>query len=156
MTIHFAMNGGIGTDKELPENAIEISAEQYQAALVGIQSGKEVFLEGNSFILRDQAPSKEHAWENGEWVAPPEPEPPIPDPNSPYALYKSNFIERMTPEEAEKFEQELNASELAKLRLMYHAVEYFVSDDPLFAVLHWELTQAFGEDRADELLVRPE
>ncbi|GGA60716.1 hypothetical protein [Pelagibacterium lentulum] len=73
-----------------------------------------------------------------------------------YNLYKSHFIERMTPEEAEQFEQELNASELAKLRLMYHAVEYFVSDDPLFAVLHWELTQAFGEDRADALLARPE
>ncbi|WP_188681869.1 hypothetical protein [Pelagibacterium lentulum] len=74
----------------------------------------------------------------------------------PYRLYKSHFIERMTPKEAAQFEHELNASELAKLRLMYHAVEYFVSDDPLFAVLHWELTQAFDDERADALLARPE
>lgn len=73
----------------------------------------------------------------------------------PYTLFKSTFIERMTPEEAETFEAELNSSDLAKLRLMYHAVEYFVSDDPLLAVLHWELVQAFGEGRADELLARP-
>lgn len=69
-----------------------------------------------------------------------------------YTLFKSVFIERMTPEEAEVFEIKLNAHELAKLRLMYHAVEYFVSDDPLLAVLHWELVQEFGETRADELL----
>lgn len=69
-----------------------------------------------------------------------------------YKLYKSTFIERLSPEEAETFETKLNAHDLAKLRLMYHAVEYFVSDDPLVAVLHWELTQAFGETRADELL----
>lgn len=77
------------------------------------------------------------------------------DPNAPYILYKSVFIERMTPEEAETFEAHLNAHELAKLRLMYHAVEYFVSDDPLVAVLHWELMQEFGETRADELLANP-
>lgn len=71
---------------------------------------------------------------------------------SSYRLYKSVFIERMTPEEAATFETHLNAHELAKLRLMYHAVEYFVSDDPLVAVLHWELVQEFGQQRADELL----
>jgi hypothetical protein len=72
----------------------------------------------------------------------------------PYRLYKSVFIERMSPGQAEQFETLLNASDLAKLRLMYHAVEYFVSDDPLVAVLHWELVQAFGEDEADRLLAR--
>lgn len=77
------------------------------------------------------------------------------DPDAPYKLYKSVFIERMTPEEAEEFETKLNAHELAKLRLMYHAVEYFISDDPLFAVLHWELVQEFGEVRANQLLGEP-
>ncbi|WP_196258555.1 hypothetical protein [Pelagibacterium limicola] len=93
---------------------------------------------------------------DGETFAAPEPEPesdPI-DPNAPYRLYKSVFIERMTPEEAETFEAGLNASDHAKLRLMYNAVEYFLSDDPLFAVLHWELVTEFGEARADALLAR--
>lgn len=73
-------------------------------------------------------------------------------PGAAYRLYKSTFIERMDPDEAELFEVALYAHDLAKLRLMYHAVEYFISDDPLFAVLHWELVQEFGETRADELL----
>lgn len=74
---------------------------------------------------------------------------------SSYRLYKSVFIERMSPEEAATFETHLNGHELAKLRLMYHAVEYFVSDDPLVAVLHWELVQEFGETRTDQLLGEP-
>lgn len=41
---------------------------------------------------------------------------------------------------------------MPKLRLMYHAVEYFVAMHSDFALLHWELTRAFGENRADELL----
>lgn len=73
----------------------------------------------------------------------------------PYTLYKSTFIERMSVDQAATFETLLNAHELAKLRLMYHAVEYFISDDPLFAVLHWGLVQEFGETRADELLANP-
>lgn len=80
------------------------------------------------------------------------------DPGSvPYRLYRSTFIERMTPEEAEIMEAVL-MSEGAKLRLMYQAVDYFVSDDPLFAVLHWATAVALGEEgepnieRADQLL----
>jgi hypothetical protein len=82
----------------------------------------------------------------------------MPNPRSqPYRLYRSTFIERMTPEEAETMEG-LLMSEGPKLRLMYQAVEYFVSDDPLFAVLHWATAVALGVegepnlDRADELL----
>lgn len=74
-----------------------------------------------------------------------------------YRLYRSTFIERLEPEEATVLEVALAAAE-AKLRLMYQSVEYFASDDPLFAVLHWTVAVALGSEeapnfaRADELL----
>lgn len=74
-----------------------------------------------------------------------------------YRLYRSTFIERLDPEEAAVLEAALAAAE-PKLRLMYQAVEYFVSDDPLFAVLHWTVATALGSEgapnvlRADQLL----
>lgn len=70
-----------------------------------------------------------------------------------YKLYKSKFIERLTNEEASALEIVLNDEE-PKLRMMFNSVEYFVSDDPLFAVLHWTLMQELGEERADELLAQ--
>lgn len=76
---------------------------------------------------------------------------------SPPRTYRSTFIERMEPNEAETLEAAL-ASADAKLRLMYQSVEYFVADDPLFAVLHWTVAVALGSEpdpnfaRADELL----
>lgn len=70
-----------------------------------------------------------------------------------YKLYKSKFIERLTNEEASALEIVLNNEE-PKLRLMFNSVEFFVSDDPLFAVLHWTLMQELGEERADELLAQ--
>lgn len=70
-----------------------------------------------------------------------------------YILYKSKFIERLTNEEAAALEIVLNNEE-PKLRLMFNSVEFFVSDDPLFAVLHWTLAQELGEERADQLLER--
>ena len=76
----------------------------------------------------------------------------LPGPLSrPYWLYRSTFIERLTNREAGMLEQVLAGAD-AKLRLMYNSVEYFVSDDPLFAVLHFAVSQALGIPRADELL----
>ena len=72
----------------------------------------------------------------------------------PYWLYRSTFIERLTNQEAGVLEQVLAGAD-AKLRLMYNSVEYFVSDDPLFAVLHFAVSQALGIPRADELLGPP-
>ncbi|NGP18931.1 hypothetical protein [Devosia aurantiaca] len=83
----------------------------------------------------------------------------------PYQVYRSTFISRMDfdPEagidEVGKLEAVLNGHGNAKLRQMFYAVEYFVSDDPLFAVLHWTVAMALSVDgeapnieRADELL----
>jgi len=73
-------------------------------------------------------------------------------PTPPYRLYKSVFIERMTPEEAAILKNVLDNEE-PKLQLMFASVEYFVSNDPLFAVLHWTVMRALeSEQRADELL----
>lgn len=80
-----------------------------------------------------------------------------PQPPTRYALYRSVFIERMEPAEAAVLEAALASAE-PKLRLMFGSVEYFVSDDPLFAVLHWTVAVGLGSveepnfARADELL----
>lgn len=71
--------------------------------------------------------------------------------SKPYKLYRSDFIERMTNEEAGILELALSEAE-AKLRLMYNSVEYFVSNDPLFAVLHMTVASILGTERADTLL----
>lgn len=73
--------------------------------------------------------------------------------NLPYELYRSLFIERMTNEEAGILELVLAEAE-PKLRLMYNSVEYFVSNDPLFAVLHMTVASILGTERAD-ILLRP-
>lgn len=69
--MYFAENGRIGTfDGEAPYGAIVISAEQYQAALSGMLSGQEVVVADGELLIRNPAPSPEHTWEDGEWVAP--------------------------------------------------------------------------------------
>ena len=77
----------------------------------------------------------------------------------PFRVYRSSFVERMAPEEAEILEGVLDAQDSAKLRLLYNAVEYFQSDDMLFDVLHMTVAMALSEDgttpnmdRADALL----
>jgi hypothetical protein len=77
--------------------------------------------------------------------------PPQPDADAPYRLFKSIFINRLTEAEAATMEAVLAAAE-PKLRLMFNSVEYFVSDDPLFATMHAAVAAALGETRADELL----
>ena len=76
---------------------------------------------------------------------------PAPAPDTPYRLFKSTFIRRMTESEAEVMEGAL-AEAPAKLRLMFNSVEYFVSDDPLFDELRGAVIAALGETRAEELL----
>jgi hypothetical protein len=112
----------------IPGTAIPITTQQWRA------------LVENSGLRR---------WQDGHVV--PYTPPPPPEPIN-YRLYKSVFIERMTPEEAATLKAVLDAEE-AKLQLMFQSVEYFLSDDPLFAVLHWTVTEALGSaGRADELL----
>ena len=72
-------------------------------------------------------------------------------PDEPYRLYKSVFISRLTSNEADTMEAVLAAAD-AKLRLLFNSVEYFVSDDPLFATLHASVAGVLGDGRADELL----
>jgi hypothetical protein len=88
-------------------------------------------------------------WEAEGNVIPPY-VPPEPPPAT-YRLFKSVFISRLTEQEAVAMEAVLAAAD-AKLRLMFNSVEYFVSDDPLFATLHTAVAAALGEARADELL----
>lgn len=80
-----------------------------------------------------------------------DPESLLPDPDAPFRLYKSVFISRLTSQEAEVMEGVLAAAD-AKLRLMFNSVEYFLSDDPLFATLTGAVGAALGAERAGELL----
>ena len=92
----------------------------------------------------------------GKGHIPQQPEPTSSDQDTdpPYVLFRAIFVERLHAAEAEQLEAVLQGSK-PKLRMMYNAVEYFLSDDPLFAVLHWTLGEALGFDRADDLLARP-
>lgn len=89
-----------------------------------------------------------------------EPQPDVVEPeNGSYRIYKSMFIQRLEPSEAAILEGVLQEED-PKLRLMFNAVEYFASDDPLTAYMHWIVAVALGSedepnfDRADELLAR--
>jgi len=69
----------------------------------------------------------------------------------PINCFKSTFINRMTGDEAVTVEA-VRAGAGAELRMLFKSVEYFVSDDPLFADLQVAVAAALGEVRADELL----
>lgn len=88
---------------------------------------------------------------NGEFALPPSPEP---EP-MPYSLFKSVFIRRLVKDE-ERDEAAIMEGVLAQadaqLRLLFNSVEYFVSDDPLFATLLAAVGAALGTERAAELL----
>ncbi|MFD1945081.1 hypothetical protein [Paradevosia shaoguanensis] len=72
---------------------------------------------------------------------------------APYQLYRSVFIRRMSEQEVLTMEAVLqNPATPAKLRMMFYAVDYFVSDDPLFAQLSAAVAATLGEERAGELL----
>lgn len=71
----------------------------------------------------------------------------------PYNLYRSVFIRRMSEQEVQTMEAVLqNPATPAKLRMMFYAVDYFVSDDPLFAQLSAAVAATLGAERAGELL----
>lgn len=86
---------------------------------------------------------------DGAFIPPPPPE--VSSEPQSYRLYKSVFIRRLTSQEAEIMEGVLVQAD-AKLRLMFNSVEYFVSDDPLFAELLSSVGAALGEERAEALL----
>jgi hypothetical protein len=92
-------------------------------------------------------------YSDGAFVPPPPPE--VNTEPQPYRLYKSVFIRRLVKDE-EKDEAEIMEGVLAQadaqLRLLFNSVEYFVSDDPLFATLKVAVGAALGDPRADELL----
>lgn len=85
-----------------------------------------------------------------------------PIPPQPYQLYKSTLVDRMhdgsepgTVDEAAILETAV-AQAPSKLRQKYQASDFFMSDDPMFAVLEQTIAAALGDaQRAAQLLVRP-
>lgn len=70
---YFAFEGGVSTGAVA--GSIEITEQQYLAAIDAAPSGQEITIDGG-FALRVPKPSEHHVWEGGEWVdETPEPEP---------------------------------------------------------------------------------
>ena len=77
----FALNDTIS--KSPIEGGIEITDQQYADARAAKLAGREALVIAGELVIRDPAPSPQHAWEGGEWVVPEEPEP---DPVDPLTL----------------------------------------------------------------------
>lgn len=126
---------------ERQKHFLDADGNHYVVPLYGDQD----FLPPEGHTELTSPPAMGWLWLDGQWVEPP---PSEPEPNY---LFRSIFIARLSNEEAGILETALQQAE-PKLRQMFYASEYFVSDDPLFAVLHWTVAEALGEARADELL----
>lgn len=72
---------------------------------------------------------------------------------SPYRLYKSTLIRRLTEGEAVTLTALLDASPV-KSKMLWEASEWLGSDDPLFADLTVAIAGALGAERANEILGR--
>lgn len=66
-------------------------------------------------------------------------------------LYKSTFVSRCTEEELQALRDHLETENI-KFQEMYAACDYFLSNDTLFAVLYWTVSNLLTPARADELL----
>ncbi|MAN78375.1 MAG: hypothetical protein CML24_14605 [Rhizobiales bacterium] len=65
------------------DGGIEITEQQYTDARAAKLSGREALVLAGEIVIRDPAPSPDHIWEDGEWVAP---EPVEPEPTDPLTL----------------------------------------------------------------------
>lgn len=67
-------------DKSNDPDWIEITEAQYAEAINAMVDGMEVTVIEGQMVIRPQAPSADHVWQDGEWVLPPQPEPEPPTP----------------------------------------------------------------------------
>lgn len=75
--------------------------------------------------------------------------------NWPPRTYKSDIWRRATEQEAEVIEQML-AQQSARIRGLWHDTSYILHTDELFQLAWDNAVQAFGEERAGELLAPSE
>lgn len=132
----YATDDRISTDPI--DGGIEISDMQYLAAINAMRDGKFVRIEGGLLVFKDPPP-------------PPEPEVPEPDPDAPKVIAKITVLERMTNEEAEIADQAM-ATQPAKLRQIWNAVNDIWDNSPWFPTLQEFFAGLFGQERADQLL----
>lgn len=74
---------------------------------------------------------------------------PLPDPAA--RTFKADIWRRATEEEAEVIDAHVSAQPI-KLRNLFRDAAYLAHDDPYFSDLKAGFEQAFGRERADELL----
>lgn len=132
----YAINDQVATDPI--EGGIEITDEQYVAAVGAITDGRLVRIEDGAMVLKDPPP-------------PPEPEVPEPDPDAPKSVSKLTVLERMTDEEAQSADEAM-AVQPAKLRQIWNAVNVIWDNSPWFPTLQAFFVALFGQARADQLL----
>lgn len=72
-------------------------------------------------------------------------------PPPPYRISKATPWRRMTPDEASIVTGVMNETE-ARVQQIYQAAAYLDSSDELWPVMWQILSDAFGSDRADQLL----
>jgi hypothetical protein len=132
----YAVDDQVATDEI--EGGIEITDEQYVAAVEAVGLGKLIRVEEGELVFKDPPP-------------PEEPELPEPDPDAPKVVPKLVVIERMTPEEAETADAAM-AMQPAKLRQIWNAVNEIWSNSPWFSTLQEFFISLFGQTRADQIL----
>lgn len=120
------------------EGGIEITDEQYAAAVEAVGNYKLIRIEGSQLVFKDQP------------FTPPS-ENPDPDPNAPKMVTKLLVLERMTDEEAEAADVAM-AAQPAKLRQIWNAVNEIWSNSPWFPTLEAFFVDLFGQARTDQLL----
>ncbi|MBB3411194.1 hypothetical protein FHT87_005147 [Rhizobium sp. BK316] len=129
----YAANGVISEDPI--DGGISISAEQYRAALAGMQEGKTVSV-GNGLEIKD---------------APLHPEPGIPGAPDFYIISKMTPWLRMTDEEAAIVRAAMDRMPI-RLQEIYKSAPYLQSNDALWPTLQRMLASCLPPARADELL----
>jgi hypothetical protein len=93
----------------------------------------------------------------GEFVPPPF-TPPEPDPTPrPHRVYQQTIWSRTTGAEAVALKAALDQAEI-KFQMLFNSSDFFVSDHPMFALLHWTIAETLETEagpnvgRADQLL----
>ncbi|OFK88832.1 MULTISPECIES: hypothetical protein [unclassified Eikenella] len=69
MTVYYYQNGFLDTDGEAPAGAVELTAAEHEALIVG-QSQGQVIMPGKDGkpVLAEPAPSHLHQWNGKEWT----------------------------------------------------------------------------------------
>lgn len=113
---------------EIPFDALSLTDEQH-TELLGYQTTKR-FIDGTVVTIKPLPP------------APPAPR---------TSLYKTEIYSRMTDQELDRFDREIESAP-TRIRLMWRDCLEVQADSNLFPLLQAQMTEEFGKDRTAEIL----